>query len=166
MSSLQTRLQDPGYINWVKAGLCLIHTKEGLEEFADNESNELHGNILAHLLPNTGHSLGRACISKTKLMTTCGDAYCQSFATAVIQEGIDPNHKFTIGKPNLANTDAGQWHSQPWELAKLFMNQGQLPTQTQPSQTDLSGIINFLTHCRVPRNHVTNVKLFDEVSLM
>ena len=92
MSSVQTRLQDPGYINWVKAGLSLIHTKEGLEDFADNESKQLHGNIQAHPLPNTGHSLGRTCISKTKLMTMCGDAYCQSFVTAVIQEGIDPHH--------------------------------------------------------------------------
>ena len=166
MSSLQTRLQDPGYINWVKAGLCLIHTKEGLEDFADNESNELHRNILAHPLPNTGHSPCGTCISKTKLKATCGDAYCQSFVTAVIQEGIDPHHNITIGKPNLANTDAGQWNSQPWELAKLFMNPGQLPTQTQTSQTDLSGIINFLSHCRVPRNHVTNVILLDEVSLL
>ena len=157
MSCLKTRLQDSAYINWVKAGLCIIHTKEGLEEFAGNESNELHKTVLAKLttIPtNPGHSLSRSCITKS---TKCSDVYCQSFVTAVFKESIDPKYC------HLANTDVAKWHSQPWEMAKLFMNPGQQPAQTSPRQTDLSGIINFISHCRVPKNHIYDPTLLDKV---
>ena len=167
MSTLKTRLQNPDYKNWIKAGLCLIHAKAGLEDFADRESQLLYQNILTNLtrasIATPGHPVCGITINRQKLVNTCVHPYCQCFLTAVIQEGIDPHHPFTIRPANLANTDIRQWHSHPWELAKLFMNQGQLPTQTSPSQTDLSGILNFLSHCKVPRNQVTNVLLIDEV---
>ena len=162
MSSLKTRLQDSAYINWVKAGLCIIHTKEGLEDFAGNESNELHRIVLANLtsIPtNPGHSLSRSCIHITRSQPKiiCSDVYCQNFVTAVIQESINPKYC------HLANTDIAKWHSQPWEMAKLFMNPGQQPAQTSPCQTDLSGIINFISHCRVPKNHIYDPTLLDKV---
>lgn len=170
MNSLQGRLQNPDYKNWVKASLCLIHTKEGLEDFADSASRLLHRNILNNLtrasIPTSGHPVCGITINRQNLFNTCSHPYCQGFLKAVIQEGVDPNHPFTFRPGNLANTDVGQWHGDPWELAKLFMNPGQLATQTCSSQTDLSGIINFLSHCRVPRNQVTNFVSLDEVSLI
>ena len=171
MSSLQARLQNPDYINWVKAGLCLIHTKSGLHDFADTASQSLHQSILTNIIPafaNTAQPVCGISISKRKkLITTCAHPYCQGFLAAVINNGIDPTNTFTVKHGNLSNCNVitvGQWHTHHWQVAKLFMNQGQLPTQVNPSETDMSGIINFLSHCKVPRNMMTNVLLLDKVS--
>ena len=167
MSSLKARLQNPDYINWVKAGLCLIHTKSGLDDFANTASQSLHQSVLTNIIPALVSSAQPVCgltISRQNLTTTCTDLYCQGFLNAVIINGIDPTHPFTIRHTNLANCNVGQWHSNHWEVAKLFMNPGQLPTQVNASQTDMSGIINFIAHCKVPRRKLTNVLLLDEVS--
>ena len=167
MSSLKARLRNPDYINWVKAGLCLIHTKSGLHDCADTASQSLHQSILNNIIPalaSAPQPVYGISIRRQNLITTCTNPYCQGFLAAVINNGIDPTHTFTVRPSNLSNCDVGQWHSRHWQIAKLFMNQGQLPTQVNPSETDLSGIVNFLSHCKVPRNMVTNVLLLNEVS--
>ena len=167
MSSLQARLQNPDYINWVKAGLCLIQTKVGLDDFADTASQSLHQSILTNIIPtfaNTAQPLCGISIRRQNLITTCAHPYCQGFLAAVINNGIDPTHTFTVKHGNLSNCDVRLWHTHHWHVAKLFMNQGQLSTQVNPSETDMSGIINFLSHCKVPRNMMTNVPLLDKVS--
>ena len=167
MSSLQTRLKDPDYINWVKAGLCLIHTKSGLEEFAEASSQLLHRSILNSIIPTFASAAKPICgvnIARQKLIATCLDQYCQNFIKEVINIGFDPNHTFTVNHGNLGSCDIGQWHSHHWQVAKLFMNRGQDPSHVHPRETDMSGIINFLFHCKIPRNAVTNIGLIDKVS--
>ena len=167
MSSLKVRLQDQDYINWVKAGLCLIHTKSGLEEFAEAASQSLHQSILNNIVPTFASAAQPVCgvnIARQKLIPICSDQYCQNFIKEVINIGFDPNHAFTVNRWNLDNCDTGQWHSHHWQVAKLFMNKGQEPTHVHPRETDMSGIINFLSHCKVPRNAVTNNGFFDKVS--
>ena len=167
MSSLQTRLQDPDYINWVKAGLCLIHTKSVLEEFAEAASQSLHQSILKNIVPTYASAAQPICgvnIARQKLIPICSDPYCQNFIKEVINNGFDPNHAFTVNRWNLGNCDTGQWHSHHWQVAKLFMNNGQEPTHVHPKETDMSGIINFLSHCKIPRNAVTNIGFFGKVS--
>ena len=167
MRSLKARLQNPDYINWVKAGLCSIHTKSGLDDFADTASQSLHQNILTNIIPAFVSAAQPVCgivIKKQKLVTKCTHLYCQSFLAAVIYNGIDPTHTFTVKPGNLANCDVGQWHKHHWQVSKLFMNPGQLPTQVNSCQTDMSGIINYISHCRVPRRKLTNNLLLHEVS--
>ena len=167
MSSLQTRLKDPDYINWVKAGLCLIHTKSGIEEFADAVSQSLHQSILNNIVPTFASAAQPICgvnIARHKLTAICAHPYCQNFIKEVINIGFDPNHAFTVNRWNLDNCDTAQWHSHHWQVAKLFMNRGQEPTHVDPRETDMSGIINFLSHCKISRNAVTNIGFFDKVS--
>ena len=169
MSSLQTRLRNPDYINWVKAGLCLIHTKSGLHDCADTASQSLHQSVLNNIIPTLASAAQPLCgisIRRQNLITTCAHQYCQGFLAAVINNGIDPTHTFTVRPGNLSNCHVGQWHSHHWQIAKLFMNQGQLKTQVNPTEADMSGIINFLSHCRLPRSTVTNLLLLDEVSII
>ena len=169
MSSLKDRLQNPDYINWVKAGLCLIHTKSGLDEFVNTASQSLHQTILTNIVPALASSAQPVCgiaIKRQTLTTICAPPhpYCNGFLTEVLRHGIDPTHKFTVRPGNLANCNVQQWHKQHWEVAKLFMNSGQQSTQTNSYQTDMSGILNFISHCAVPRRKMTNVYLVDGVS--
>ena len=167
MSSLKARLQNPDYINWVKAGLCLIYTKAGLDDFADTASQSLHQSVLTGINPALVRAAQPVCgiyIRGQNLFTTCNHSYCQRFLAEVINNGFDPAHAFTVRPANLSNCDVGQWHSHHWQVAKLFMNHGQLPTQVTSCDTDMSGVINFLSHCRVPRGKLSNVLLVDKVS--
>ena len=168
MSTLESRLNDSEYKNWVKAGICLLYTKQGLEDFVANKCKQLHQNVLDNLTKssviNTGQPVCGVTINRQRLVNICHHPYCQAFLRAVIKEGIDPKYPFTPRYGNLANTNVSLWHSQPYELAKLFMNAGQQPTQSGPAETDLSGIINFLAHCQVPSKQISSVHLIDEVS--
>ena len=168
MSTLQARLNDPEYTYWVKAGICLLYIKEGLEDFATNTYLQFHQNVLANLtrsaIANTRQPVCGVKINRQRLVTVCQHSYCQMFLNAVIQEGLDPNQPFTLKPANLANSDVSLWHSHPYELAKLFMNSGQTVAQTGPAQTDLSGLVNFIDHCKVPSSQISSRRLIEEVN--
>lgn len=169
MSTLEVRLKDPAYKHWVKTGLCLALVKEGLEEYAEIKSKEFHDVVLASVAKIQTY---QTAICDNERITfdnnnngkiACNHAFCQGFLNEVVNLGIDPTMKFTIRKANIENCDVKLWPTDHWELAKLFMNQGQKACQTNPSQTDLSGVLNFLEHCKVPRNGVQNAQHIDEV---
>ena len=168
MSTLQARLNDPEYRYLVKAGICLLYIKEGLEDFVTNTSLQFHQNVLDNLtrsaIANPGQPVCGVNINRQRLVTICHDPYCQGFLNAVIKEGLDPNQPFTLRHGNLANSDVSLWHSHPYELAKLFMNQGQAAAQTSPAQTDLSGLVNFIDHCKVPCSKISSRRLIEEVT--
>ena len=170
MSTLKNRLNDPEYQNWVKAGICLLYTKDGLEDFVDNTTQRLHQNVIGNLTRQLGAQTGQAVcgvtIRRQQLVNTCNDRYCQVFLNAVIQEGLDPTHPFTLKHGNLGNSDVSLWHSHPYELSKLFMNAGQQSTQSRPAETDLSGLVNFMEHCHVPSSQITSLHLLKEVSTL
>ena len=170
MSTLKARLNDPDYQNWVKAGICLLYTKDGLEDFVDSTTQQLHQNVIANLKRHVGAQTGQAVCGikfhRQQLVNTCNDRYCQVFLNAVTQEGLDPTHPFTLRPGNLGNSNTSLWHSHPYELSKLFMNAGQPATQSGPAETDLSGLINFMEHCRVPSSQITSLHLLKEVSTL
>ena len=167
MSTLQARLSDQKYQNWVKAGICLLYTREGLEDFVASTSQQLHQNVLDNLtkasVPNTGQPVCGITTTRQRLVTVCHHPYCQAFLNAVVQEGVDPNHPFTLKHGNLANSDISLWHSTPYEVTKIFMNPGQKSAQTGPAQTDLSGLVNFIAHCKVPCSKISSLHLIEEV---
>ena len=59
MAGLQPTLSDPDFENWVKAGLSLQYTKDGIETFVDTVIDNLHQSIL-NTLPS-----GVTCTSCT-----------------------------------------------------------------------------------------------------
>ena len=171
MAALQTRLQDPEYVNWVKASLCLSLAKGGLLTFADIKSKELLQDVRKNIftranIPVTGNGMCQNCnikLVRNRWQASCNHGFCNGFLRAVIQAGIDPTFNFKLKKENLSNSNPLDWHNTPWELAKLFMNRGQTPLQTGPAQTDIIGIINFLAHCKICRMDIQNQQNIEKV---
>ena len=143
MATLDERLKDDDYRHWVKAVLCLQYTKDGLVSLADRTSQILHNAVLAQMRGSGNPSANGICTParidlKKKTVICCSN--CNAF--------LAETKKHCTGTLNLNNSDVTNLHDQPWQLAKLFMNPGQDVTNTVPGQTDLSGILNFLDHCR------------------
>lgn len=159
MATIKTSFQNPEYVNWIKAVLSLACLKKGLERFADERSKELHQTVLNSL------KVQQMCINctisvkkKNCYFTSCGHPSCDNLLDAIVKAGIDPNQTFTFQRHNLKNSNVQYWHDTHWEVAKLFMNAGQTPTQTGPGETDLSAIINFIDFCQVARKYISNTQ--------
>ena len=165
MATLQARLDNQDYKNWVKAALCLHLVKEGLEDLADERSKDFHRQVLQDA--GGSHSVchtERISFDNNTGTISCCHPYCQQFVNAISDLGIDLNKRFRF-RNNLKNCDVRLWHSEHWELAKIFMNDGQTSVQKTPRDTDLSGIINFLSHCKVAAAAISNIHIISQVRI-
>ena len=163
MTTLEGRLRDPDYRNWVKSTLCLQYTRDGLVTFTDGKSIELNKNIIQQLRLNGNPSVNNLCRTiafdyRRKLISCCRN--CNDILNEVMQ--------YRPGRLdlNLRNSDPTQLLHQHWQAAKLFMNPGQDVTNTGPKDTDISGLINFMDHCTVPRGYVNNPDLLKQVHVI
>ena len=154
MATLNQRLQDPGYKAWIKAGLCLSFAKAGLENFADQSSKTFHQAVL-NKLRNSGNPSCNGVCNHASIrggkVSCCNN--CHGFVDAIDQQN---QKSFRFEQRNWDNSDIQLWPNDPWEMAKVFMNQGQKATQRSPVDTDLSGILNFIDHCVVAKGCIVN----------
>ena len=154
MTTLSQRLQDLGYKDWIKAGLCLSFAKEGLKDFAVDRSKQFHKAVLDTLKRNGNPSCNGICNHAT---INWGRVSCCNNCQAFVDEIDQQNQKsFKFKQHNWKNSDMTLWLTNPWEMAKVFMNDGQKPTQRSPVDTDLSGILNFIDHCVVAKRSIVN----------
>ena len=162
MTTLNQRLQDPGYKAWIKTGLCLLFAKEGLDDFAEKCSHTFHQAVLNKLKSSGNPSVDNVCshaqIRRGKVKC-CKN--CQGFVDVIDQQN---NQCFKFKQHNWDNSDIKLWPNDPWEMAKVFMNKGQTATQRRPVDTDLSGILNFIDHCVVGNKGIANINNLREVS--
>ena len=168
MATLQARLDNQDYKNWVKAALCLDLVKEGLEDLADGRSKDFHRQVLQAAQLGIGHPPGcKQSISfvGNTITISCRHQYCQQFVNAIFDLEIDLRKSFRFRKKKLKNCDVQLLHSEHWELAKIFMNDGQTSVQKTPRDTDLSGIINFLSHCKVAAAAISNIHIISQVRI-
>ena len=158
MTTLEGRLRDPEYRNWVKSVLCLQYTRDGLLTFTGLKSWELNRTVIQKLRHSGNRSVFNLCPTiafdhRRKLVTCCtpGCTDCKDILKVVMHFRKTRNLDL-----NLGNSDPSQLLHQHWQVAKLFMNAGQDVSSTGPNNTDISGLLNFIDHCTVPKNYVTN----------
>ena len=184
MASLQDRLQDSEYKRWIKSGLCLSYTKQGIEKFTDDRSKKTHAFIKAAVenqaivkTPDGGiQAMNKICdnakvikIGNKWSLGCCKD--CEIYLKEIQQ--LRKQSPFRFEQSNWENSDVLLWPSEPWEIAKVYMNKGQKSFKVQKSakETDLSGLLNFIDHCSVPwvdihsKDTITKVKKLINVLL-
>ena len=153
MTTLEGRLRDPDYRNWVKSALCLQYTRDGLETFSGLKSLELNQKIIQQLRLNGNPSVHNLCPTigfdlRRKLITCCRN--CNGILTEVMK------YRPWRLDLNLRNSDPSQLLHQHWQASKLCMNPGQDANSSGPKDTDISGLLNFIDHCTVPRGYINN----------
>ena len=157
MSTLCQRLQDHGYKAWIKVGLCLNLAKEVLNDFADDKSRQFHQAVLNKL---TNKSICNHATVNRGRVSCCSCNNCQAFVDEIDQQN---QKSFPFQKHNWTNSDMALWPTNPWEMAKVFMNAGQKATQRSPVDTDLSGILNFIDHCVVAKRSIVKTHNISKV---
>ncbi|XP_060600207.1 uncharacterized protein LOC132753723 isoform X2 [Ruditapes philippinarum] len=166
MASYSPKLLEKKYNNWVKAQLAVLFTKEGVEPFVCNEMQQFQLKCLHDIWYLNGLFSGTCCSSCcTENVVHCPtDTICKvkhgkctyhrNVATRYSSSGcpnkICHNFKTEIHNahrykgPSYKNSDATQWCSNYWEVAKCFMPPDGYREKTSATETDFNGIISVI----------------------
>ncbi|XP_053382092.1 uncharacterized protein LOC128549472 [Mercenaria mercenaria] len=157
-----SKLSGSKFKNWIKAGLGVLYTKQGIEPFVYDEIEQFQQKCLSDICNNNGLVAGTTCSScctenvivcptnricnvgrgKCKfhrnsatqyLLAGCPNKICHNF-----KKEIQNAHRFC--GPSYKNTDASQWCSNAWEVAKCFMPPDGYKDVTDAAETDFNGI--------------------------
>ncbi|XP_060586619.1 uncharacterized protein LOC132742279 [Ruditapes philippinarum] len=166
MASYSLKLLEKKYNNWVKAQLAVLFNEEGIEPFVCNEIQIFQQKCLDDICYNNGLLSGALCSScftenivkcPTNRICNVGRGQCSYHRNATTQynpsgcpNNICDNFKAKIQSahrfygPSFKNTDATNWCSNPWEVAKCFLPQDGYKDVVSAKETDFNGIISVV----------------------
>ncbi|XP_060554444.1 uncharacterized protein LOC132715459 [Ruditapes philippinarum] len=168
MDSLSDKLLEKKYntcSNWLKAHLAVSFTKEGLEPFVCDEIQQFQLKCLDDICSKNGLSHRTLCSEcstenhvkcRTKGICVIKKGQCNYHRNASLQFiSTCPNricHHFKCEIktahwyecPSFKNTDATQWCSNYWEVAKCFMPPDGYKDKASAADTDFNGIISVI----------------------
>ncbi|XP_053381340.1 uncharacterized protein LOC123561547 [Mercenaria mercenaria] len=172
----QDQLANVKYRNWVRGGLGIKYVKEGLEPFCDHLATQQHIYILnkvqqAHnllavscgqcdvrtLQPNHVRTKNNQCpLGQThcNCLRPGGKTLCPSNVCGAIYDEIIQLHASTPPAPYWKNTDARQWCTEPWSVAKCFINAPGYEQKTKASEFDCLGLLHVLINNKGFQQHI------------
>ncbi|XP_060569393.1 uncharacterized protein LOC132727824 [Ruditapes philippinarum] len=189
MASYSPKLLEKKYNNWVKAQLAVFFTKEGVESFVCNEIKQFQLKCLNYICYSNGLLSGTSCsVCCTENLVKCPTnricnvwrgkcAYHRNVTTRYNSFGcpnkICDNFKTEIQNahryngPSYKNSDATQWCSNFWEVAKCFMPPDGYKEKASASETDFNGIISVILNYKdfqgkIRENLNNKTNLFEE----
>ena len=113
-------LNDPEYINWYKANRTLNVTTDVLRPVCVTQMQSFHNSLLTK---HTSAACGK-CTSKNikpgTVPISCPSNVCNKWITDIMSERTKTNTRL-----NWQNSDFSLWQSEPWQLAKIYMDKGQ-----------------------------------------
>ncbi|KAJ3595183.1 hypothetical protein NHX12_004487 [Muraenolepis orangiensis] len=129
-AELEDRLDNRGYTNWIKAGLCLRTLKTALAPYTDKEMKRFHGERLK-LNPRLRLRCQKGCSLKSK-----------NWSQVIRHHHRQPD----VTTVNWENCSPARWSQDHWELAKAYMPRG-LFRVTSFDKCDASALLNLLNFC-------------------
>ncbi|XP_053388338.1 trichohyalin-like isoform X2 [Mercenaria mercenaria] len=164
----KAQLENKKYRNWVRAGLGIKYLKEGLEPFCDHLVNQQHIAILDEvkrkhnlsavtcglcdvrtLQPDHVRTKTRQCPlgqSHCNCLYQGGKTSCPSNVCGAIYDEIIKRHAFTPPAPYWKNTLAQKWCTEPWAVAKCFINVPGYEQKKSADEFDCSGFLHLLSN--------------------
>ncbi|XP_048397347.1 uncharacterized protein CXorf38-like isoform X6 [Stegostoma tigrinum] len=139
-SELRIRLNDDGYKNWIKAGLCLQKTRNCLIGFVISEMEKFH-QFLLHANSLLWRKICRnSCRPQgTEFQGACD--LCEEWKTEILKHHTNQNNVLYWG-----NCFPPLWPKQAWEVAKVYMPRGQANT-LGPEKCDVAALLNLIISC-------------------
>lgn len=164
MTDISSKLADKNFHNWLKTGLALHLTKQGLENLIGQEMQTFHADCLQHILtplqiqnkdycsqcrtenvvrcPSKGVCIikGGNCSfhnSSENSPKACPKRICEQFRGMIVK-----CHKNNF--PSWRNTYTERWCNSPWEIAKCYMPPNGYIRANSAADTDLNGILSVM----------------------
>ena len=139
-------LNDPAYIRWLKATRALDLTVDVLRNFCDIEMKKLHRVLV--IKGGGTPCIGTCSFSDAQCVwgdwsITCPNGVCSKWLIEINQMRTRTSTKLTM-----KNADIRQWPVQYWQVAKVYMGQGQVRSSVKSSDTDGSGLIQLVSNCK------------------
>ncbi|XP_060604579.1 uncharacterized protein LOC132757337 [Ruditapes philippinarum] len=189
MASYSPKLSEKKYNNWVKAQLAVLFAKDGLEPFVCHEVQEFRLKCLDGICYNNGLISGTLCSNcstenvikcPTNKICNVGHGKCSYHRNAARKynpAGCPKKicHNFTneiqnahrYSGPSYKNTDATQWCSNFWEVAKCFMPPDGYKDKASATETDFNGIVSVILNykdfqMKIHENLNNKTNMFEE----
>ncbi|XP_053379599.1 uncharacterized protein LOC128548526 [Mercenaria mercenaria] len=178
------KLTESKYHNWVKAGLAVLFTKEGIQPFVHDEIEQFQRKCLADICNNNKLLVGSTCnscctenilVCPTNKICNVRRGNCSFHRNTSMQynpagclNNICHNFKTKIEKahrynsPSYRNTDATQWCSNPWEVAKCFLPPNGYMDVTSADEMDFNGVISVIMNYKGFQSKVQDINIFDK----
>ncbi|XP_053381336.1 uncharacterized protein LOC128549107 [Mercenaria mercenaria] len=170
----QAQLANVKYRNWVKAGLGIKYVKEGLEPFCAHLATQQHIDILNKVKQtqnlsavSCGHCDVRTLLPHQAQNKPCPlgqdhcncqypkrKSFCPNNVCGAIYDEIIQLHSSTPPAPYWRNTDARQWCTEPWSVAKCFINAPGYEQKSKVSEFDCPGLLHLLINNKGFQQHI------------
>ncbi|XP_060575258.1 uncharacterized protein LOC132732778 [Ruditapes philippinarum] len=174
--SHQSEIEKEKYRNWVKGGLAYKYLKQGLDDFADDIVKQEQSRILSSINCTPGTSCNQCIVERLRPIHACITNFagnyecywgqrkcnclhlkkkkCRLKVCDFIMEEILKSHGSTPPTPNWANTDIQKWCTEPWEVAKCFINAPGYSDTTKAADIDISGLLHVFINNTSLHSHL------------
>ncbi|XP_060571245.1 uncharacterized protein LOC132729492 [Ruditapes philippinarum] len=164
--TVQTQFSKSKFLNWIKAAIAIVYTKDEIEPVIVNEVKDFQQNSLntissSNILP-AGSTCSNCCTESLIVCPTnriCNAkrgkcSYHKNAATQYRPSGcpnkichhlkseIQSAHRYH--GPSYKNTDATKWCSNAWEIAKCYLPPDGYKDVSNAGDTDFNGIISVI----------------------
>ncbi|XP_060555911.1 uncharacterized protein LOC132716620 [Ruditapes philippinarum] len=172
---------DSKYHNWCKAGLAIFFTKEGIRPFVNKEIKLFQQKLLKD---SKGNNKGTCSNCRTENVVECPTngickikygkkcSFHRNACTKFNESGCPKNicdtfyrelkkvHRFD--GPSFRNTNAKQWCTNAWELAKCFMPPDGYDNVQSEDGTDFNGIISVILNFKEFDKKIQKRHIFEQ----
>ncbi|XP_053405440.1 uncharacterized protein LOC123522960 isoform X2 [Mercenaria mercenaria] len=185
----QRHLEKTKYRQWVKAGLGLTYLREGIAPFCDDIAKLQHKDILDNIKQTKSlsavacgqcswmtlrpdHSKGgnRSCTLGQRNCNCCnpaGKIICPNEVCGAIYDAIVTSDNFSPHAPYWKNTETQHWCTDPWSIAKCFINGPGYDKKASAADIDCIGLLHLIRNNQYFHNHVqctiTQTDVFSKV---
>ncbi|KAH3749721.1 hypothetical protein DPMN_184231 [Dreissena polymorpha] len=165
MADLNEKIRDHKMVNFIKCILAGFVTKDALIPFVTDVMEAVKesltrqtGNVTCGVCstPNVIDCPAKGICDRNKRKCSfhakqkfqkCGKGVCQT-----VRDAISQLHRYE--NPSWCNTDATQWLTEWWEVAKCFLPPQGYDDKDSADKTDINGILNLIINCREFDNEI------------
>jgi hypothetical protein len=167
MSDYISNLDNHKFHNWIKTGLALKYTKEGLHDIILDEIETFRQRTFSDSLETLKlppNSCCKACstdqIVCQPVFNFCKKKKCSAHHRSCPESGLCERVRDKIrlahryNDPSWRNTDATKWYDDSWQIVKCFMPIEGYTKQTSFMETDFNGVISVILNYKGFQNIV------------
>ena len=140
-------LDDPKYLNWLKANRALHRTVEVLRNVCWVEMQFFQNSLLSK---HGSTRCSKPCTHKDVIThdkgkswsVPCPTRVCSNWLADIVRE-----KSWKSTRLRWQNSDLNQWQAQPWQIAKVYMDREDRAC-INPTNTDAAGVLQLLINCK------------------